>query len=236
MQFAEKVKKLRPLFAYSSRITSNSCLTRERKNQIDCANKFYLKRIKKQNSALNVVEWEKDFKKSRSFKKNICIYPSINFQKSLQQKIDKEKSENRKKYGNKIINCFNNLFKKTKFKNVKFYEPKEIKNDDNIDNEHFNKGENEKENEKLFKLFFIVDENEKKIITINDCKKSDNFLDIIDKVCKSGTGLNKDKIKMDEFTIKGRTDGKEYIDSNDTLEGNRLEGNEEIIIKMKKEE
>jgi hypothetical protein len=41
---------------------------------------------------------------------------------------------------------------------------------------------------------------------------------------------------MDEFTIKGRTNGKEYVDYNDTLEGNRLEWNEEIIIKIKNEE
>ena len=165
------------------------------------------------------------------------MYPSIDFQRCLQQKIEKEKSENQKNYFNTAVNRFNNLFQKTKFKNVKFYEPKEkINNDDNIDNEHFKNGENEEENEKLFALYFIVDENTNKKIKIDDCKKSDNFLDIIDKVCKSGTGLNKDKIKMDEFTIKGRKDGQEYIDSNDTLEGNRLTGDEEIIIKIKNEE
>ena len=134
------------------------------------------------------------------------------------------------------MNFYTNLFKKTKFKNVKFYEPKEKKNDDNIDGEHFNNGENEEEEDKEFTLFFIVDENNNKKIKIDNCKKSDNFMDIIDKVCEKETSLNKEKIKMDEFTIKGRTNGQEYIDYNDTLQGNRLEGNEEIIIKIKNEE
>ena len=58
----------------------------------------------------------------------------------------------------------------------------------------------------------------------------------MDKLCRIDTSLEKDKIKPNEFTINGRSDGNDYIDYNDTLEGNRLEGNEEIIIKFKEEE
>ena len=35
---------------------------------------------------------------------------------------------------------------------------------------------------------------------------------------------------MDEFTIYGRSDENNYIDCNDTLEGNRLNGGEEIVV------
>ena len=45
--------------------------------------------------------------------------------------------------------------------------------------------------------------------------------------------MDKERIKTDEFTIIGRNNGNEYIDYNDTLDGNKLEGNEEIIIKFK---
>jgi hypothetical protein len=237
LPFKEKIKQLKPLFGYSPNQTTYNGFTREQKYQIDCTNKLYFYKINNAIPVINKEKWEKDYQKSRIFKKNLCMYPSIDFQKCLQQKIEKEKSENQKNYFNTTVNSFNNLFQKTKFKNVKFYEPKEkINNDDNIDNEHFNNGENEEEKEKLFALYFIVDENTNKKIKVDDCKKSDNFLDIFDKVCKVENSLNKDKIKMDEFTIKGRKDGQEYIDSNDTLEGNRLAGNEEIIIKIKKEE
>ena len=238
LSFSEKIKKLRPLFGYRNNKSksSYSSFTREQQYQIDNANKFLFNRIKNKNSVFKVWEWEKDYQQSRLFLKNICEYPSIDFHKSIQRKIEKEKSENQKNYYNTTVNFYTNLFKKTKFKNVKLYRPKEKKNDVNIDNEHFNNGENEKEEEKEFTLFFIVDENTNKKIKIEKCKKSDNFMDIINKVCENETGLNKDKIKMDEFTIKGRTNGKEYIDYNDTLQGNRLEGNEEIIIKIKNEE
>jgi hypothetical protein len=238
LPFSEKIKKLRPLFGYryNQSKSSYSSFTREEQYQIDNANKFLFNRIKNKNSVFKIWQWEKDYQQSRLFLKNICEYPSIDFHKSIQRKIEKEKSENQKNYYNTTVNFYTNLFKKTKFKNVKLYRPKEKKNDVNIDNEHFNNGENEKEEEKEFALFFIVDENTNKKIKIEKCKKSDNFMDIIDKVCENETGLNKDKIKMDEFTIKGRTNGKEYIDYNDTLQGNRLEGNEEIIIKIKKEE
>ena len=44
--------------------------------------------------------------------------------------------------------------------------------------------------------------------------------------------LDKNKIQTDDFIINGRKDGEEYIDYNDTLEGNKLKGDEEIIVKL----
>ena len=40
-------------------------------------------------------------------------------------------------------------------------------------------------------------------------------------------------MQIDDFIIKGRNDQEEYIDYNDTLEGNKLNGDEEIIVKFK---
>ena len=56
---------------------------------------------------------------------------------------------------------------------------------------------------------------------------------MVDKLCKIETSIDKDKILTNEFSIRGKANGKEYIDYNDTLDGNNLEGNEEIIIKFK---
>lgn len=185
-----------------------------------------------------MAEWEKDFQKSRAFKKNICVYPSIDFHKSTQRKIEKEKSENQKVYYNTTVNFENNLFNKTKFKEAKIFEKKE-KDDKKIDNEHFKNGETELQNDnRTFNLNFIIknENNESKKIIIENCKKDDFFFDIVDKLCQTENSVDKNKIKTDEFTINGRTDGNDYIDYNDTLEGNKLEGNEEIIVKFKENE
>ena len=159
----------------------------------------------------------------------------VDFHKSIQRKIEKEKSLNQQNYYNSTVTFYTNLFKKTKFKKVRLYEPMERKADEDIKNEHFNNGENEKEEEKLFTLFLIIENNQNKIIKIENCKKDDNFSVVIDKLCEK-EGLPKEKIKMSEFIKKGEKDGKEYIDPNDTLEGNNLLGNKEIIIKLKNEE
>lgn len=53
-------------------------------------------------------------------------------------------------------------------------------------------------------------------------------------MCKNDTSLDINTIKMDDFRIKGRTEMEEYIDPNDTLEGNRLKGNEVIIVTFNK--
>ena len=108
-------------------------------------------------SVFNLNEWEKDFIKSRSYKKNICEYPMIDFHKSVQRKIEKEKTENQKMYYNTAVNFCNNLFNKTKFKEVKLYEPKEKQDDRKIDTEHYLNGETEERNDnREFNIYFII--------------------------------------------------------------------------------
>ena len=102
-------------------------------------------------------------------------------------------------------------------------------------------GETEIKNDNTeFSLYFVIsNENsvkDNKKFKVEKCKKEDFFFDIIDKLCQTETNLDKEKIKKDEFSIKGRNNGEEYIDYNDTLEGNKIEGNEEIIIRFKNED
>lgn len=215
--------------------------TPEQSFQINYTNKYFFNKLKKKHSVFNLSEWEKDFQKSQNYKKNICSYPSINFHKSNQRKIDKEKNQNKKIYNNTAINFTNNLFNKTKFKDAKIFKPKEKKDDKKIDKEHFMNGETEIKNDNTeFSLYFIIsNENsvkDNKKVKVEKCKKEDFFFDIIDKLCQTETNLDKEKIKKDEFSIKGRNNGEEYIDYNDTLEGNKIEGNEEIIIRFKNED
>lgn len=102
-------------------------------------------------------------------------------------------------------------------------------------------GETEIQNDnRKFRLYFIINDkknnNNNKKIKIEDCTNNDFFFDVVDKLCQTETTIDKDKLKTDEFTINGRTGGKEYIDYNDTLEGNNLKGNEEIIVMFKNED
>lgn len=238
LPLSKKLKQLKPLFENNNIRVSSGTFTPEQKYQINYTNKYFFNKLKSQHSVFDLNEWEKDFKKSQNYKKNICAYPSIDFHKAIQRKIEKEKNENQKIYYNTAVNFSKNLFNKTKFKDVKIYKPKTKKNDKKIDNEHFMNGETEIQNDdREFEIYFIINDNEQnKKIKIEKCKKDDFFFDIVDKLCQNESSINKERIKVDEFTISGRKDGNEYIDYHDTLEGNKLEGNEEIIVKFKDDE
>jgi len=239
LPFSEKLKHLKPLFVLNNSkkfSSANNSFTKEQNYQINSMNKYFYNKIKNTNSYLSVSRWEKDFQQNRMFKKNICLYPEIDFHKSVQRKVEQEKAENEKFYYNTTANFSKNLFKKTKFKNVTLFKP-QFRNDKMIDNEHFRVGETQvQEDNREFKLVFILDDNEKKKIEVKNCKKDDFFFDIVDKLCQTETTLDKERIRTDEFTIKGKDNGNEYIDYNDTLDGNKLGGNEEILIKFKEEE
>lgn len=235
LPFSERLKHLKPLFEFNGNRNPYTTFTREQKYNIDKSNEFFLSRLKNKTSVFNSNDWEKDFIKSRSYKKNICIYPMIDFHKSVQRKLEKEKEENQKMYYNTTVNFNNNLFNKTKFKEVKLFEPKEKQDDRKIDNEHYLNGGTEEVNDnREFNIYFIINGDHK--IKVEKCKKDDFFFDVVDKLCKTDTSLEKSKMKTDEFTINGKNEGNDYIDYNDTLEGNRLEGNEEIIVKFKDED
>ena len=237
LSFSEKLKHLKPLFENNNNRASCGSFTKEQRFQINNTNKYFFNKLKQKNSVFDFVKWEKDFQNSRAFKRNICEYPTIDFHKSLQRKIEDQKSENQKVYSNTTVNFTKNLFSKTKFKEVKLFEKKENKDDKKIDKEHFLNGETTIEkDERIFRLYFLINdknkENEFKKVKIENCKNDDFFFDVIDKLCQIETSLDKNKIQTDDFIINGRKDGEEYIDYNDTLEGNKLKGDEEIIVKL----
>lgn len=239
MPFSEKIKQLKPLFGFNSKKPKFCSFTSEEKYQIDNSNKYFFYRLKNQNSALSLRKLEKDFQKSQLYKKSICAYPSIDFHNSIQRKIEKEKKKNQKKFYNTSVSFYNNLFNKTKFKEVKLFTPNKRRSNKTNEKEKSLNGETKIKNEsKEFGLYFIIRDknNQNKKVKVEKCKKDNFFFDIVDKLCREETNLEKDKIKTDEFTINGRTEGKEYIDYNDTLEGNNLEGNEEINIKFKNDD
>ena len=236
LPFQEKIKILKPLFENNISRAPYTSFTPEQKYQIDVTNKYFFNKLKNQNTFFNSREWEKDFKQSQIYKKNICSYPCIDFHKSVQRKIEDEKIKNKKIYYNTTVNFYTNLFNNTKFKEFKLFQPNNKRDDNKNDNEHFLNGETEREIEnKEFELYFlIINENKvnKKIKVLN-CKKNDFFFDIVDKLCKMETSIDKDKIITNEFIIRGRENEKEYINYYDTLDGNKLKGNEEIIINFK---
>ena len=217
--------------------------TPERQEEILKANVYYFNKIRHQRSVYDLDKWERDFQKSQYYKNNICTFPSIDFRKSNQRQIEKEKSNIETIYYNTTINLNNNLYNKTKFKEANVYKPikKEKKDDKNINNEHFRGGETEIQyDDREFDLYFVIINNSNgninKTIRVNNCKKDHFFSDVVDRLCETDTNINKDNIKMDEFTIYGRDNNNNYIDYNDTLEGNKLEGGEQIVVKFKNNE
>lgn len=142
--------------------------------------------------------------------------------------MEKEKNINLKMYSNTAVNFYNNLFKKTKFKEVKLFKPQNKKDSERT---HYEDRFEIKDGKKEFELHFIIDQNRK--ISVENCKKDDFFFDIVDKLCQKETNIDKNEIKVDEFTVKGKEIKGNYIDYSDTLEGNDLQGNEEIINKYK---
>lgn len=45
-------------------------------------NQYLLKRLYDKNSFYDVKSWEKDYDKSQKYKKNLCVFPSIDFRKT----------------------------------------------------------------------------------------------------------------------------------------------------------
>ena len=98
MPYKEKVKFLRPLFEDNSKRISYRVFSKEQRYQIEKANKYFFHKLEKTTSCLNSQKWEKDFQKSRQYKKNICEFPNLNFLKTIQIKLEREKSFSEKKY------------------------------------------------------------------------------------------------------------------------------------------
>ena len=157
LPYKEKVKVLKSLFEDKSKKISYRGFTKEQKYEIQKTNKYFFHRLEKTTSCLNSQKWEKDFQKSRQFKKNICEFPNLNFRKTMQIELERQKSFNEKKYSNTAINFYNNKFNKTNFK---VYNPEKNKNDNqnDINNEHFAGGETiEKDENREINLIFILE-------------------------------------------------------------------------------
>ena len=230
MPYKEKIKFLRPLFDDNSKKISYRDFTKEQKYEIHKTNKYFFHRLEKTTSCLNSQKWEKDFQKSRQFKKNICEFPNLNFRKTMQIELERQKSFNEKKYSNTAINFYNNKFNKTNFKSIDIYNPEKNKNDNqnDINNEHFAGGETiEKDENREINLIFIFGENRFNV----KCKAKDFFYEVIDKFC-TDNNLNKEEIE--EYIKEGETDGREYIDRYDSIENNKLNNHDEIIAIIKK--
>ena len=230
MPYKEKVKFLRPLFEDNSKRISYRVFSKEQRYQIEKANKYFFHKLEKTTSCLNSQKWEKDFQKSRQYKKNICEFPNLNFLKTIQIKLEREKSFNEKKYSNTTINFYNNKFNKTNFKSIEIYKPKKNKNDNqnDVNNEHFSGGETIEKNEnKEINLIFIIEEKRFNV----KCKIKDFFYEVIDKFC---TDNNIDKGEIEEYIKKDEANGREYIDRYDSVENNKLNNNDEINAIIKK--
>ena len=230
MPIIEKEKFLKPLLDDNSKRTSYREFTKEQQYEIQKTNKYFFHKLEKINSCLNSQKWKEDFKQSRKLKKNICAFPTINFQKTMQIKLERERSFNEKKYSNTAINFYNNKFKKTNFKKTNIYKPEKSKNDNqnDINNEHFSGGETiEKDENKEINLIFIYKENRFNV----KCKIKDFFYEVIDKFC---TDNNIDNGQIEEYVKNGERDGSEYIDRFDSIDNNKLNNNDEIIAIIKK--
>ena len=113
------VKKLLPNFEFKKN-KGIWGIDREKKLEILKVNKYLKNKINKQNSFYNLNKFNKDYKQAQTFKKNICEFPSINFNKI------KNRNDNGKKLNTSIISS-TRLFKELKFKNTDVHSRKEIK-------------------------------------------------------------------------------------------------------------
>ena len=75
-----EMKRRTPIFAFKKNLmTSNKKYEIIRVAQ---ENQHMLKRIQERGSFYNVSKWEKDYEKSQYYKRNHCIFPSIDFYKT----------------------------------------------------------------------------------------------------------------------------------------------------------
>ena len=244
LSYKDKVKFLKPLFEDNKNRVSYRIFSKEELNDKEYNNKYFFNKLNIKNNYPNLKKWERDFQQSRQYKKNICSLPCVDFHKTMQINIDKEKNENKKRYINITLNLDNNKFNKIKFNKVEFHyskerkikeeekeEEKELKREeDEMITEHFSNGETvEKDENKDIELIFIYGKNEDEIKV--KCKTKEFFYEAVDKFCIEN---NIDKKKIEEFEKKDKQDKEKYIDLFDSIENNKLNENEKIIVVMKK--
>lgn len=73
-------KKKKPKFTFKDNLTSQT--RKWELYKITQDNQHLLKRLNERESFYNTKKWERDYNKSQIYKKNICLYPSIEFKNS----------------------------------------------------------------------------------------------------------------------------------------------------------
>ena len=86
----------------------------EKKREILKVNKYLKNKINSQNSFYNISKFNKDYEQAQHFKKYICEFPSINFNKT--KNYSPTYSSN-KKFNTSLMNS-NSFLKEVKFKNT----------------------------------------------------------------------------------------------------------------------
>ena len=100
-------------------------------------NQHMLKRINERSSFYNVAKWERDYEKSQYYKRNHCVYPSIDFYKT-QKAFYKYKNES------KSMPKSNFPMRSTKYKFFEDYDANDFEGVKNIQSEKKRKEEEEK--------------------------------------------------------------------------------------------
>ena len=118
------LEKLKPLFEFKTKGMDGG-LTREQKLEIKAVNKYYINKLKRQSSFYSLGQWNKEFKKSQDFKKNICEFPCIDFHKTKGSFGKDGINEIKKEYNSSIINNGGNFFQKVKFKKIDLFSQKD---------------------------------------------------------------------------------------------------------------
>lgn len=102
-------KKMKPLFEFKKAKTKNSQSNKYFVNRVEQDNQQMLKRLIDLPSNYDKKIWYKDYEKSQGYKKNICIFPSINFlneenERNLHSSQNKRSNLDSKNNNNNINN------------------------------------------------------------------------------------------------------------------------------------
>ena len=103
-------------------------VNREKKLEILKVNKYLKDKINNQNSVYNISKFNKDYEQAQTFKRNICEFPCINFNKikKYSPTYSSSRNDNSKKLNTSVINS-TSFIKEFKFKNTDVRSRKIIK-------------------------------------------------------------------------------------------------------------
>ena len=122
------VKKLLPNFEFKKNNKGIWGINREKKLEIIKINKYLKNKINSQNSFYNINKFNKDYEQAQNFKKYICEFASINFNKlkNYSPTYSSNRNDNGKKFNTSVISS-TSLLKELKFKNTDVRSRKIIK-------------------------------------------------------------------------------------------------------------